>query len=469
MTPVHSTTTRKFGTLALGVVIAAATLFDGSAALAAGSKKCAALERRLDTKLRRGLKGCAKAVGLLGTLRCSADKRDRHVATLATRGCPSPAWAVRIETVRVNKATVALEWTSRLNWARLLDRRDDPIASTARRPGNRFENVLLLDPDSDLATVVDYVLDVEARASDVEDGLPGAFAGGRRPAFPAVGDRSPGEALDTLGDVLLACQEGEPGLFASDGDGGRKIGGVSGEALQHAKDFDGAPDNGNRGVAFAKMFVDFIDAISDDDEPEPEPAPEPEPEDDEQCQENADGKCNEGGENPDDGQSQPGTDDPEGTPAPADGGQPAPSGTQTPSEDGQRCGGLEVFTAVCDGIEWQSPTCRAFVRHVNGCADEALINPGPEGDTSCSAEGGSDTELRELECAQRGGIALPGPDGQLVCRTADLEQLPDVGNQFDPCNNPEAQGTDEMCAQQGGAGIDLGGEIPTPAPDPRAR
>jgi hypothetical protein len=482
MTP-FATTSRRFVTLALGALLASVALLDRPAgALAAVRKKsCTTLERRLDTKLRRGLKGCAAKPGVFGPLRCSGDKRDRHVAMLAAQGCPAPAWAVRVETIRVSEATTAVVWTGRLNWARLLDRIDDPIASTARRPEERFENVLLLDPSSDLVTVVEYVADLEARATDVEGGLPGALTGlpGGRPAFPGVGDRSPDAALDALGELFLACEEGEPGLFESDrdGDGGRKIGGVSGEAVRNAGGDLGA-DNGGRGLAFARLVVDIIDKLSEPDEPEPDPPSDSEPADTEQCVENADGKCNEGGENPDDEQSQEGSDDPEGTDdtPPAGGGtQPAPGAGQKPasdpgSPDGETCGGIEAFTTVCDSIEWQSPTCRAFVRHMNGCADESLIDPGPDGDTTCSGEGMSAEEVRQLECERRGGIAQPGPDGQLVCRTVDVGQRIDLLDRFDPCNNPEALTTDEMCAQQGGGGIVVDGDAPpTPRPDPRTR
>ena len=92
-------------------------------------------------RLRRGVKACARNGGISAVLRCAGEKRAQHVAALSARGCAAPAWAVAIETIPVDGDTVALVWTSRLNWARLLVRADDPIASTVRLPDERFRNL----------------------------------------------------------------------------------------------------------------------------------------------------------------------------------------------------------------------------------------------------------------------------------------------------------------------------------------
>jgi hypothetical protein len=437
----------------------------GTLALPAGAaagvetKRCAALERRLDGRLRRGLKACAKGIGPLGRLACASDKRGQHVATLRERGCAKPAWAVEVEVLRMDADTAALRWTGRLNWARLLDEPRDPIASTVRLADERFENLLLLAAAGDLAAAVDYVEDVEGRAADVVNGLPGGFGGaGGRGRFPGIDDRAAADVAAALPGLLPACDEGAPSMFAE-----RKVGGTSGETFDAARDPNAAGDNGNRGLALAKVVMDIIDAFSDDDEPTTPPADDP-PADDEQCTENADGSCTEGGENDDEQQSQEGKDDPEGTPAPA----PAPAPASDPGSDEGGCArDLETFVSVCESLEWQSPTCRAFVQFTNGCADEALINPGPEGEAPCSGQGMSDAEYRELQCEARQGIMQPAPDGELVCRTIE-PGLPAPGLRLDPCNCPEAQGTEE-CAEQGGiVGGGLGGEAPpTPRPDPR--
>src|SRR5581483_5971714 len=46
-----------------------------------------------------------------------------------------------------------------------------------------------------------------------------------------------------------------------------------------------------------------------------------------------------------------------------------------------------AFSAHCDESHWQTYDCVKFVSFVNGCADPALINPGPEGDYVCRAPG----------------------------------------------------------------------------------
>jgi hypothetical protein len=445
--------TRKIAGMALGMLVA----FGAPEPPAeAATKKCSTLERRLDGRLRRGLKACARSGGVLTVLRCAGDKREQHVSALSTQGCSSPAWAVDIDTSRVDAETVALVWTSRLNWARLLVRRDDPIASSVRLPNERFQNLLLIDPSGDVAAVLDYVADIEARAEDIDDGLPGALRGGGRPSFPSITDRSAIEALEVLLRVADACVEGgEPSMFAAER--GFRLGGVSGDTFKDAQDPNSAGDNGNAGIFAAEVFSAIVNAIIDkvtDDEPEP---------DDGQCVEDTDGQCT---DDPDDDQTSATTSStvpPTSTTVP-----PPPSGNPTsdPGPDGESCPlTVEAMTAICESVDWQTPTCRAMVRGVNACADESVIKPAPDGDAPCSGEGMSREELQKLECERRGGIAQPAPDGELVCVVHDPAQTPpDLG--IDPCNSPETQGTPE-CAEQGGVGIGVDPLPPTPRPDPR--
>jgi hypothetical protein len=362
----------------------------------------------------------------------------------------------------VDADTVALVWTSRLNWARLLERADDPIASSLRLPDERFQNLLLLDPNGDVAAVLDYVADIEARAEDVDDGLPGTFKGGARPAVPSITDRSAAEAVDVLLQVAGACVEGgEPSMFADRG--GFRLGGVSGETFKDAQDPNGAGDNGNAGLFAARVVSAIINAIIDEVQDDgPPPADEPAEPEDGQCVEDADGQCT---EEPDDSQTPATTSTtvpPPPPPPPSNGsrsGDPGPDGTSCPLT-------VEAMTAICDSVDWQTPRCRAMARGVNACADESVIRPAPDGEMPCSGEGMSREEYQRLECERRGGIAQPAPDGELVCVVHDPAATPELPG-IDPCNNPETQGTDEQCGGQGSVGVEIDPLPPTPRPDPR--
>ena len=469
MAPSTLRTARKLGSAALGLLLGVGLLDQAAAATAiTGKKACATLERRLDGRLRRGIKGCGKGVGVTAALRCASSRRAQHVASLETHGCAAPAWAVEIAQVHVDKETVALVWTSRINWARFLDRLDDPIASSVRFPGDVFRNQLLLDAAGDVEAVLDYLRDLEARAADIDDGLPGSLrgGGGARPAFPSIEDHSAQEAVDVLLRVAEACSEGEPSMFAADG--GRRIGGTSGSTFKDAQDPNAGSDNGNRGIAFAKLVADIVNAIVDDDDDADPPADPPpaEPEDGQCIEGDDDGQC------PDDPQG--GADQPSSTTSTTVPPPPPPppssgSSASDPGTDGQSCAmSMETMTALCESMDWQTPNCRAIVRVINGCVDESLINPGPEGDYSCSGEGMSDEEAFEMRCEAQGGIAQPAPGEELVCVYRDPAAAPTIPVGLNPCNSPEAQGNEEMCSGQEGAGPAPAPDgPPPPGPDPR--
>lgn len=67
-------------------------------------------------------------------------------------------------------------------------------------------------------------------------------------------------------------------------------------------------------------------------------------------------------------------------------GQPVPDGAGGRSCDAV-AGRWALFKASCSqpGNRWQTYDCAAFVARMNGCADPALINPGPQGDATCRA------------------------------------------------------------------------------------
>jgi hypothetical protein len=469
MAPSTPSKVRRLGSAALGLVLGAGLLDQVPVeAVVIGKKACVTLERRLDGRLRRGLKGCAKGVGVTAALRCASAKRSQHVASLASRGCEAPAWAVEIAQVRVDEETVALVWSSRINWARFLDRLDDPIASSVRFPGDLFRNQLLLDAAGDVESVLDYLRDIEARAEDVDDGLPESLrgGGGGRPAFPSIDDHGAQEAVDVLLQVAEACSEGEPSMFA-DG-GGFRLGGKSGDVFKDAQDPNSASDNGNRGIAFAKLVADIVNSfLDDDDDADPPADPPPAEPVDGQCTEpDEDGQCADepagGGDQP---SSTTSTTVPPPPPPPPSTGSPAGD----PGTDGQTCAmTMETMTALCESMDWQTPNCRAIVRAVNGCVDESLINPGPEGEYACSGEGMSEEEVFELQCEAKGGIAQPAPGEEMVCVFRDPNAAPPVPVGLNPCNSPEAQGIEEMCSGQEGAGPAPAPDgPPPPGPDPR--
>jgi hypothetical protein len=59
------------------------------------------------------------------------------------------------------------------------------------------------------------------------------------------------------------------------------------------------------------------------------------------------------------------------------------------------------FKAYCSqpGNNWQTYDCMLFVARTNGCADPALVNPGPQGDYTCSGDH-SAAEAAALACEE---------------------------------------------------------------------
>src|SRR5262245_2945438 len=222
------------------------------------NKRCAALQRRAEGRLRHTLDACGKSGTTLAILRCAHDKRSAQGSTLTQRGCASPWWAVSFTTRAVGKDELVLSWRSKTNWARLLDRDDDPIASTIRQPDGRFENLLVLDRQVDVATITAYIEDVEGRPADVTGsffpGLPGQ-RDGVRGAFPIPtgGDRSVDETVSRMNDVIASCHQtgGTPygaSMFAEGTTFHQAMEGVKSSA-NNSKDFSAEP-GGNHGQAY---------------------------------------------------------------------------------------------------------------------------------------------------------------------------------------------------------------------------
>ncbi|MEO5571119.1 MAG: hypothetical protein ABIT08_15665 [Bacteroidia bacterium] len=78
--------------------------------------------------------------------------------------------------------------------------------------------------------------------------------------------------------------------------------------------------------------------------------------------------------------------------------------------------GWKNFSNYCDGNGWQTYECARFVAMMNGCADPALVNPGPEGSYSCSGRSPADMKAAcENQCEQKKKIAQPGEGGNINC------------------------------------------------------
>ncbi|MFO7640926.1 MAG: hypothetical protein R6X17_06575 [Candidatus Competibacteraceae bacterium] len=77
-----------------------------------------------------------------------------------------------------------------------------------------------------------------------------------------------------------------------------------------------------------------------------------------------------------------------------------------------------AFSAYCSASNWQTYDCQKTLSFFTGCADPALINPGPEGSWSCRVSDHSNHGIDEaftLQCQILGMTANYGPDGGPQC------------------------------------------------------
>lgn len=105
-----------------------------------------------------------------------------------------------------------------------------------------------------------------------------------------------------------------------------------------------------------------------------------------------------------------------------------------PSEDGKpSCRALQdrwqKFRDRCNsaGNNWQTYDCMIFVARANGCADPALINPGPEGDYVCRAKDRDGSQGSALTCAQKKKLG-----GMLTIPNGQARECPSSGQNLGP-------------------------------------
>lgn len=163
---------------------------------------------------------------------------------------------------------------------------------------------------------------------------------------------------------------------------------------------------------------------------------------------------------------------------------PNPTGDGKPS-----CADLQArwnaFKSYCSqpGNNWRTYDCAVFVAKMNGCADPAIINPGPEGDYSCRARCGRGitsstcTEDAVAACEAReklkGQLAQPVRDGngKVASCLNYYNGLAGLRGQLVTTIKKKlcerAQG--DFCdgtSGSGGAGAGPVGNRPVPAPNP---
>ncbi len=418
----------------------------------------------------------------------------------------------RFTVTKLDRRTVGLQWESRLNWVKILTRRDDPLVAARRLPDGRFLNTLILDAKVRLDLIQKFIEDGEREGSTRVGSINGAELplerGDRRPAlsslggFPAPGgsDASVDRAIDTMIDVIDSCRgtSGSPiaaggdgqcfdnpsgschagGEGKSSGEGSRPRGELSEAQKEMLRDLknepSGDPMGGGRGVAWAFLVKSLWNYFTYE-EPEETGSSEEGHDDAEGC-EGTEEECE--GSAP---QASPAP-APQATPAPGaspggSGGQPTPAPTANGAASGgagmpgeeSTCDAAAVAAAwifeYCEAADWQTYDCQKTVRLMNGCADSALINPAPEGGDECNGEGLTADEIATLECKRRSMIAQPTPDG-IVCesRRPSLDGFPSPT--MDLCSNPRALVDEETCAAisagASGGSSNPGGSRPGP-------
>lgn len=404
--------------------------------------------------------------------------------------------ALRFEITKLDVATVGIQWASRFNWVKILTREDDPIVAAVRMKDERFLNTLVLDAAVRLDLIEKFIEDAESQLGGTQvtivNGTELPLVRGRtRPAAPSLGafpasggsDASVDHALETMLDVIASCQGGS-GSPIADGDGqcfdstsGSCHAGGEGKSSQGGwrppgtptqgqldqfnaiKDEPaGDPFGGGRGNAWALMIRSVIDLlVRSGEQPPDETGTSEEGHDDAEGCEGSEEECSEEAPPP---SSSPA---PQPTPAPgsgdASGGAPAPAPSPSPnggspgdagmpSED-STCDTAAVAAAMvvelCDAADWQTYDCQKTVRAANGCADTRLINPAPDGESTCNGEGMTDAELDAFECRRRGMIAQPGEEGT-TCKPSRTKVGILPPSTVDLCHDPRALVDAETCA-----------------------
>lgn len=154
--------------------------------------------------------------------------------------------------------------------------------------------------------------------------------------------------------------------------------------------------------------------------------------------------------------------------------RPAPDGSGRLSCDEARAA-WERFKAYCSqaGNNWQTYDCAKFVARLNGCADPAVVNPGPEGDYVCRGKP-SERERAIAACEEarkkRDMIARPTGEARPSCsETVDqwFSLSANATRMRDLCT--KVDGEDGLACPQAAPSGGGGSGAPRPAPRPDRR
>jgi hypothetical protein len=126
-----------------------------------------------------------------------------------------------------------------------------------------------------------------------------------------------------------------------------------------------------------------------------------------------------------------------------DGGRP--STTEGTCDEAMRA--FQAFTEECDRTNWQSYSCTAFLAKASGCVDPALINPGPDGDFTCTGYKSFESEaaLKQALILACEAKVRTAPGEAVGCTRAVESGAPTATLLTSTCWNPKAGGIDENC------------------------